>query len=175
MAQSKVKIDLAAINATPGILPPNTEFESHIGQNVINISNTELNEHQLRALEKGLTFCHTPRGPDKSEIWNDVKEFHRRLQLAQFLKPTNETVDQEISHSIIGFMNQNDNTDQDDINISDSYNDIHKSFKNKSSWRQNPTNKTLDTFKRAFKMNLLQSNIKKEYQPEPNQGTKGWP
>ena len=57
-------------------------------------------------------------------------------------------------------MNQNTDTNQDDINISDSYNEIHISFKNKSSWRPNPTNKTLDTFKRAFKMNFLESKIK---------------
>ena len=107
MAHSKAQIELAAMNATPGILPPNTEFESHIGDNVINISNTELNEHQLRALEKGLTFCPTPKGPDKSEIWNDFKEFHRRLELAQFFQPTNEKIDLEISQSIIDFMNQN--------------------------------------------------------------------
>ena len=84
MAITKADIELASINAPPGILPPDTTFESQIGHNVINISNYELNEHQDTALEKGLTFCLTPKGADKSEIWNDFKEFHRRLELTQF-------------------------------------------------------------------------------------------
>ena len=107
MAQSKADIELAAMNAPPGILPPNTKFESYIGHNVINISNYELNEHQLKVLEKGLTFCPTPPRSDKSEIWNDFKEFHRRLELAQFFKLTNEKIDLEITQSIIDFMNKN--------------------------------------------------------------------
>ena len=68
MAITKADIELASINAPPGILPPDTTFESHIGHNVINISNYELNEHKLTALEKGLIFCPTPKGADKSEI-----------------------------------------------------------------------------------------------------------
>ena len=58
-------------------------------------------------LEKGLTFCPTPKGPDKSEVWNDFKEFHRRLELAQFFAPSEEHEDLHISQSIIGFMNDN--------------------------------------------------------------------
>ena len=83
IAHIKAQIELNAIIAPPGILPPGTKFESYIGHNVINISKIDLNEHQLSALEKGLTFCPTPKGADKSEIWNDFKEFHRRLELAQ--------------------------------------------------------------------------------------------
>ena len=51
MAQSKADLELAAMNAPSGILPPNTEFDSYIGHKVINISNYELNEHQLKVLE----------------------------------------------------------------------------------------------------------------------------
>ena len=164
MALSKAQIELEAINAPPGILPPNTQFESYIGHNVINISKYELNEHQLRALEKGLTFCPTPKGPDKSEIWNDFKEFHRRLELAQFFQPTNEKIDLEITQSIIDFMNQNATDDSTNTNTesTESYNEIHKKFKNKSTWRPNPPNKTLDSFKRAFKMNLLECRLHKK-------------
>ena len=74
MALSKEQIELAALDSPPGILPPDTEFESYIGHNVINISNIDLNEHQVSALEKGLTFCPTPKGPDKSEIWNVIED-----------------------------------------------------------------------------------------------------
>ena len=126
----KAQLELAAISATPGILPPNTEFESHIGHNVINISNYELNEHQLRALEKGLTFCPTPKGPDKSEIWNDFKEFHRMLELAQFFQPTNEKIDVEITQTIIDFMNQNASESNEETYITPNDNEIHKTFKN---------------------------------------------
>ena len=161
MAQSKADLELAAMNAPPGILPPNTKFESYIGHNVINISNYELNEHQLKVLEKGLTFCPTPPRPDKSEIWNDFKEFHRRLELAQFFKPTNENIDLEITQSIIDFMNKNAEDEYEDITVNNPYNEIHQKFKNKSRWKPNPPNKTLDTFKRAFKMNLLECKFNK--------------
>ena len=97
------------MDAPPGILRPNTEFKSYIGHNVINISKTELNENQVSALEKGLTFCPTPKGPDKSQIWIDFKEFHQRLELVQFFKPNEEQInfDLDVPQSIIDFMNAN--------------------------------------------------------------------
>ena len=49
-----------AKHSQPGILPKNTKFESYIGHNVINFSNTTLEKNQIRALEKGLAFCPTP-------------------------------------------------------------------------------------------------------------------
>ena len=41
----------------------------------------------------------------------------------------------------------------------DPYLHTHKSFKNKSGWKPSPPKKTLDTFKRAFKMSLLECKI----------------
>ena len=38
------EIELASLNATPGILPTHTKFESYIGENVINLSNVQLSE-----------------------------------------------------------------------------------------------------------------------------------
>ena len=61
-ASSKADIKLAAFNASPGTLPPETTFESYIGHDVINISNFELNENHVKALEKGVNFCPTPKG-----------------------------------------------------------------------------------------------------------------
>ena len=164
MALSKTDIELAAMNAPPGILPPNTKSESFIGHNVINISNYVFNECQLKVLEKGLTFSPTPSGPDKSEIWNDFKEFHRILELAQFFKPTNEKFDLEITQSIIDFMNKNAQEESEDTPTDDPYNEIHQTFKNKSCWRPNLPNKTLDTFTRASKMNLLECKLNKNSQ-----------
>ena len=99
-----------AKHSQPGILPKNTKFESNIGHNVINHSNTTLEENQVRALEKGLTFCPTPGPPDKSQIWLDFKEFHRRLELMEFFsRDSNDKTDTNINQSIIDFMNLNAN------------------------------------------------------------------
>ena len=76
---SQIDIDLLRLESQsvrPGILPPNTKFESYIGHTVINVSNIDITEPQVKALEKGLTFCPTPGPPDKSQIWLDFKEFH---------------------------------------------------------------------------------------------------
>ena len=47
-------------------------------------SNCELNRNQVRASEKGLTFCLSPCSQNKYEIWNDIKELHRRRTPAAF-------------------------------------------------------------------------------------------
>ena len=109
--EDTINIDLLRLeaqSAKPGILPPNTTFESYIGHTVINISNIDLTETQVRALEKGLTFCPTPEPPDKSQIWLDFKEFHRRLELTHhFSNDTPTSPDLGINQSIIDFMNKN--------------------------------------------------------------------
>ena len=63
-------------------------------------------------------------------------------------------------------MNENARENENDspaYNV-DPYKEIHQPFKNKSSWKPNPKNRTLDTFKRAFKMNLLNSKVKQSHQ-----------
>ena len=173
MALTKEQLELAALNAQPGILPKDTKFESYIGHNVINLSNVHLTEHQIRALEKGLTFCPTPNAPDKSQIWEDFKEFHRRLELMQFFKPQENQPEVNISQSIIDFMNENAKTECNESTIeSDPYKEIHKNFKNKSSWKPSPPNKTLDSFKRAFKMDLL--NCRTHSSPNKNLTKQEW-
>ena len=81
-----------ARTSRPGILPKDTKFESYIGHTVINLSNTTLDESQVKALEKGLTFCPTSGPPDKSQIWLDFKEFHRRLELVEFFNRGKMTI-----------------------------------------------------------------------------------
>ena len=152
MAFTIADTELASINAPPDILPPETTFES---------SNYELNEYQVSALEKGFTFCPTPKGPDKSEIWNDFKEFHRRLELMQFFRPQDDNNDLMVSQSIIDFMNENASSDNQEEPNNDPYKSIHKPFTKKSALRPNPPNKTLDTFQRAFKGNLLKDTVHK--------------
>ena len=77
MANLKEQIELASINAPPGILPTGTKFDIYIGQNVIDLSKVALTEHQVTALEKGLTFCPTPGAPDKSQIRNSIEDLSR--------------------------------------------------------------------------------------------------
>ena len=164
MANLKEQIELASINAPPP--HTGTKFDSYIGQNVINLSKVTLTEHQVTALEKGLTFCPTPGAPDKSQIWDDFKEFHRRLELMQFFNPTDDTTESNINQSAIDFMNENAREDMNDSQADnvDTYKEIHRPFKNKSTWKPNPPNRTLDTYKRAFKINLLNSKVKQCHQ-----------
>ena len=166
MANIKEQIELASMNAPPGILPTGIKFDSYIGQNIIKLSKVAFTEHQVTALEKGLTFCPTPGTPDKSQIWDDFKEFHRKLELMQFFNPRTDATDTEISQSIIDFMNKNAKEYDNDSSADsvDPYTKLHQPFKNKSSWKPNPPNITLDTYKRAFKMNLLKSELRQTHQ-----------
>ena len=71
----------------------------------------------------------------------------------------------ETQISIIDFMNDNTRENDNDsleYNV-DPYKEIHKSFKNKSSWKP-PPNKTLDTYKRAFKVDLLKCKADQSHQ-----------
>ena len=119
---------------------------------MINLSNTPLDHIRVKALEKGLTFCPTPGTPDKSQIWQDFKEFHRRLELVEFFnrdkKDTNDPINDQ---SIINFMNQNAQADLDDSDIETAKSlEIQKIFKPKSDWRLNPPNRTLEIFQRSI-------------------------
>ena len=73
------KIKEEAQTCPPGILPKGKSMDSVVGRTVIKLSDTTLTKAQISALEKGLTFCPTPGPPNKSKIWMDFKEFHRRL------------------------------------------------------------------------------------------------
>ena len=59
--------------APPGILPKGKCMDSLVGHTVINLSDLNLSESQVSALEKGLTFCPTPGPPNKAKIWMDFK------------------------------------------------------------------------------------------------------
>ena len=70
----------------------------------------------MKTTKKGLTFCPTPGAPDKSQIWLDFKEFHRRLELMEFFsRDSNDKIDTNIKVSltsrtlmpmILGLMNK---------------------------------------------------------------------
>ena len=50
-------IKLDSQNYPAAILPPGKSIESLIGHTVINISDTDLEQPQIEALQKGLTFA----------------------------------------------------------------------------------------------------------------------
>ena len=88
----------------PGILRPGQSLDSQIGHTVINLSDITLSEAQTKVLEKGLTFCPSPRHePDISKIWDDIKELQRKMELTRFFNEANS--DDSITFS------QNDNDD----------------------------------------------------------------
>jgi hypothetical protein len=121
-----------ALEFPPGILKKEdqSKFENLVGKIVINLSDLDITKEQEKVLEKGLTFCPTPGRPDYSEIWLDFKEFHRKLELKKFFKdnPTEEIPP------------------------------IQRIFTPKSSWRPPVPNKTLETFYRAVKNDLIKIN-----------------
>ena len=137
-----------AQNLKPGILPPGKNFESLIGNTVINISDSTLTPHQVSALEKGLTFCPTPGNPDKSKIWNDFKDFHRRLVLKHHFYKDNNLLDKE-DKNLVDML-----TDML-VENEDPHHLIHKQFNPKSTWRPTNTHVSLNGFKLAFKKQLL--------------------
>ena len=145
-----------ATKASPGMLPSNKTMDSYIGHTVINLSDIELTTDQISALQKGLTFCPTPSAPNKALIWNDFKDFHRRLCLkAHFHKDNghlNHLSPEE--NELIEFMASN----MDEFE--NPYEDIHRQFINKSTWKPQGIHTSLEVFQRAFKNGLLQSKIK---------------
>ena len=89
------QIKQEALNSQPGILPPGRSMRNLIGHTVINISDTNLTKPQTEALQKGLTFCPSPGPPNKSLIWTDFKDFHRRLILRHHFYNDNHLLDNE--------------------------------------------------------------------------------
>ena len=53
--------------------------------NVINLSDRQLNDTELKILNMGLHFCPTPITPDLREIRRDLDKFHRSLRIQWWL------------------------------------------------------------------------------------------
>ena len=150
------KIKQEAINSQPGILPPGKSMRNLIGHTVINISDTHLTQPQTEALQKGLPFCPSPGPPDKSSIWTDFKDFHRRLVLKHHFYNDNKLLDNN-DQELIKFLAQNLDDNENP------FKETHAPFKNKSTWKPTNTHISLNVFKQAFKTCLLNSKkIKKK-------------
>ena len=132
-------------------------MDSSVGHTVINLSYITLSKAQVSALEKGLTFCHTPVPLNKAKIWMDFKEFHRRLCLKYHFYNDNQMFDKEVE--LINFIA--DNLEHD----TNPYNTIHQKFVDKSSWKPNRVHQSLAILQRSFKLGLLNSKTKHARKP----------
>ena len=117
-------------------------MDNYIGHTVINLSDVTLTPEQTKALEKGLTFCPTPGAPDKSQIWTDFKEFHRRLCLKYHFHKDHGHFDHlnPEEAELVGFLAAN--LDK----CENLYTDLPPN-----------THQLLDVFQRAFKQGLLKA------------------
>ena len=74
-------------------------------------------------------------------------------------KPENDNI--QVSQSIVDFMNQNASEEPTDNDLEGLKNkEIQKSFKPKSNWRPNSPNRTLDTFQRSVKQDIVRAKPK---------------
>ena len=76
-----------------GILAPGSTASSQLGRSVVNLSSITLTQGQLEVLEKGLTFCPTPRNQNIVQIWDDLEKFCRRLRLKKHFDGVPESED----------------------------------------------------------------------------------
>ena len=89
-------------------------------------------------------------------IWNDFKDFYRRLCLKLHFHKDNGNFDRLTIEEteLIEFMAWNL---EESVNL---YNSIHNKFVDKSNWKTPGIHKSLEVFQRAFKNGLLKSKIK---------------
>ena len=101
-------------------------------KSVVNLSNYDLNEHEVSLLSRGLSFCPTQANIDMGSVSKDLADFHRRLLCTNFFKELNEE------------MNENTTTGSNPTTSAEPGFE-HKKFKEKSHWTP-PTNPKLDSF-----------------------------
>ena len=65
---------------------------------VINLSNVQLSEAEIKLLSRGLTFVPTPQGINWSEIQADIDDFARRLRRKEFFDKDGNTATDASSH-----------------------------------------------------------------------------
>ena len=65
---------------------------------VINLSNVQLSEAEIKLLSRGLTFVPTPQRINWSEIQADINDFARRLRLKEFFDKDGNTETDASSH-----------------------------------------------------------------------------
>ena len=148
MATNSVIADIKhdATTHPAGILRPGQTFDSYIGHTVVNLSEVTLTKPQISALEKGLTFCPSPRyDPDLSIIWRDIKEFQRKLELKKF------------------FHDNNENTFEESVSDPPELDPNLQKFTFPSKWKPPIKTSTIESFITGLKSDLLKFKPKKSF------------
>ena len=64
---------------------------------VVNLSNYQLTEDEIKVLARGLKFIPSPRNINKTEVLSDIKKFGRRMRLKEFFHDKNNSTESETS------------------------------------------------------------------------------
>lgn len=62
----------------------NVKLLNNNNNKIVNLSDVKLSEHELSLLDKGLTFCPTPKTFNKIHFLKDILSFYRRLRLKEY-------------------------------------------------------------------------------------------
>jgi hypothetical protein len=83
-------------------------------KSVVNLSDVELTEDQVKVLSKGLKFCPTPGSPDPGEQREDLDKLHRRLrQIVFYEDPGNNS--SQLSQTVASPQVDSDNLHQFEV------------------------------------------------------------
>ena len=66
---------------------------------VVNLSNCQLNEDEIKVLAKGLKFIPSPRNINKTEVLADIKRISRRMRLKEYFLDINKATDPDASNT----------------------------------------------------------------------------
>ena len=92
--QPEVGPQLGNINKTfNGRLRDTNNTQSNTEENIINLSNVQLNSHERAVISRGLTFCPTTGRYNQFTLLQDLDNFARNLRLEEYFfdKPQRET------------------------------------------------------------------------------------
>ena len=70
---------------------------------VVNLSNYQLTDDEIKVLARGLKFIPSPRNINKTEVLADIKKFGRQMRLKEFFHDKNNSTESETSDT-----NEND-------------------------------------------------------------------
>ncbi len=128
----------------------------------MNLSDTELQPHQISLLEKGLTFCPTPGEPDMADLKRDLDTFHRNVKLrAHFGKKVEKS--QAWSRQIS--MSSSLDSHIESSLIEEPLGDAilgpfdHRLFKDKSTWILENTPTMIDSLISVNELNLAKTKL----------------
>ena len=66
---------------------------------VVNLSNYQLNNGEIKVLAKGLKFIPSPRNINKTEASSDIKKCIRRMRLKEYFHDINKATDSDASNT----------------------------------------------------------------------------